>query len=60
MTQSNLNIVMVMLGLLLAMSLDTLVYDTLMGSVLLAGCVTLFILFNHLYNKKDEKPADDN
>jgi len=60
MTQSNLNIVMVMLGLLLAMSLDTLVYDTLMGSVLLAGCVILFTLFNHLYNKKDEKPADDN
>jgi len=55
MTQSNLNIVMVIIGLLLAMSLDTLVYDTITGSIQLAGCVAVFTLFNHLYNKKDEK-----
>jgi hypothetical protein len=54
MTQSNLNIIMVMIGLFLAMSLDMLVQDILIGSIELAVCVGLFIMFNHNSDEKSE------
>jgi len=55
MSQSNLNILMVMIGLFLAMSLDMIVHDTLVGSIELGVCVCLFTVLNHYY-AKDEKP----
>ena len=57
MSQSNLNILMVMIGLFLAMSLDMLVRNTLVGSIELGVCVCLFTVFNRLYatDEKSEK-----
>jgi len=48
---------MVMIGLFLAMSLDMLVHDTLVGSIELGVCVCLFTVFNRLYatDEKSEK-----
>ena len=54
MSQSNLNIIMVMIGLFLAMSLDMLVQDILIGSIELAVCVGLFIMFNHKSDTESE------
>jgi len=59
MSQSNLNILMVMIGLFLAMSLDMMVSNLLIGSIELGVCVCLFTILNHYY-AKDEKSADDN
>ena len=50
---------MVMIGLFLAMSLDMMVSNLLIGSIELGVCVCLFTVLNHYY-AKDEKPADDN
>lgn len=57
MSKTSVHLIMVMIGLFIAMSLDMMVHDIIVGSIELGVSVCLFIVFNNLYGG-DEKAAN--
>lgn len=57
MSKTSIHLIMVMIGLFIAMSLDMMVHDLIVGSIELGVSVCLFIIFNNLYGG-DKKAAN--
>lgn len=58
MKKSNLNILMVMIGLFIAMSLDMMVKNLIVGSIELGIATCLFIVLNHYYGGEEKIKAN--